>query len=236
MIQVFNKEYWVKSSDDNITLSSLHPVRASLLSEILLHKLMIEESNVLMLSLQFTDFYPQTLLIDYFYRESPSSAFLKELSNICFTTWASYAGIIESLLWLSVWQYYKTHKHIINEGNSLTNNTFVFTMITDITGYFDIDNHFLLDMLEKQNPIRLNQTKGLIKQLEAKSISYSLVDDFIKLTRTKLPLTDALVGGALTYCGFTLFWYAQRGLIYVKQLTGISNGKKSINFLTSHTD
>lgn len=100
MLQVFNKEYWTKSFEDNVTLSSLHPVRAMLLCDILFGKLIVDEENILLQSIQFTDYYPQTMLIDYFYNKPVNPAFLEKLSDISFSTWATYAGVIESLLWL----------------------------------------------------------------------------------------------------------------------------------------
>ena len=213
MMQVFHKEYWVKSFEDNATLSSLHPVRALLLYDIILEKLVIEEESVLLQAIQFTDHHPQTLLVDFFYRESVSPTFIENLSEIAFTTWGTYAGVIESLLWLSVWQYYKKHKHVIDEGNSLTNNTFAFIMITDVTGYLKVDNAFLLEMLEKQNPVHFQKTVDLLQQIEEKEIDYCHVDNFMRQTITRLPLTSILCFDELTYCGFALFWHAQRGFI-----------------------
>lgn len=213
MLQVFNKEYWTKSFEDNVTLSSLHPVRAMLLCDILFGKLIVDEGNILLQSIQFTDYYPQTMLIDYFYNKPVNPAFLEKLSDISFSTWATYAGVIESLLWLSVWQYYKKYEAIIDEGNSLMNNAFAFIMITDITSYLNVDTQFFWNMLKNQNPIRFQQTVNLINSIEEKSIDYYYVDEFMKKQIIKLPLKDALTSDSLTHCGFALFWHAQRDVM-----------------------
>ncbi len=213
MMEVFNKEYLVKNLDDNISLGSLHPVRALLLSEILFNKLLADEESILLQVIQCMDYYPQTLLIDFFYRKSVSTAFVNSLSDISYTTWASYAGIIESLLWLSVWQYYNKHKRIIGEGNALTNNTFVFLMMTDITGYYKLDTSLIIDVFKKKNPERIQKIEGLLQKVEEKSINYCHVDNFMKQTVMKLPFKDELKSDALTYCGFALFWHAQRGSV-----------------------
>jgi len=213
MLQIFNKEYWVRWLEDKRILSAIHPVRAMLLCEILSEKLLVDEEDVLMHSIQFTSYYPQTLLIDYFYKKNIGSTFLAELSNISFTTWDTYAGVLESLLWLSVWRYYRKYESIINEGNSLTNNTFAFLLITDITGYLEVDTGFFLDMLQKQNPTRFPQITKLLDDIKEKSINYAPVDEFIKNTIEKLPFEDTLSANSLTYCGFSLFWIAQRNFV-----------------------
>lgn len=213
MLLIFNQEYWVRSIDDNKTLSSLHPVRAMLLYDILIEKNLITEEEVLLQSVQFTDYYPRTLLIDYFYSNLVNSDFIEKLSTISYTTWATYAGVLESILWLSVWKYYKKYEDIIEQGNLLTNNTFAFTMITNITGYLEFDNQYMLDMLKKQNPKIFNEIKNLLDSIEEKTINYMLVDDFLKNTMDRLPLDDVLTSNTLTYCGFTLFWFARRDII-----------------------
>ncbi len=213
MLQVFNKEYWVRSSDNGIMLSTLHPVRATILCEILFAKLFSDESEILLKAISYTDYYPQTLIIDYFSRESVSSVFLDKLSDITFTTWATYAGVIESLLWLSVWQYYKTYENIIDEGNILTNNTFAFIMMTDITGYLKFDVQQVWDILKEANPIRFQQTIELVDRIVKKSIDYSYVDKLLKNKMSDLPLEDPLTSDSLIYCGFILFWHAQRGFM-----------------------
>lgn len=213
MLQVFNKEYWVRSSDNGIMLSTLHAVRATILCEILFEKLISHESEILLKTISFTDYYPQTLIIDYFSRESVSSVFLDKLSDITFTTWATYAGVIESLLWLSVWQYYKTYENIIDEGNILSNNSFAFLMMTDITGYLKIDVQQLWNMFKETNPIRFQQTIDLLDRIEEKSIDYSCVDKLLKKKMSELPLEDSLNSDSLTYCGYILFWHAQRGFM-----------------------
>lgn len=213
MLLIFNQEYWVRSSDDNITLSCLHPVRAKLLYDILIEKELISDEEVLLQSIQFTDYYPKTLLIDYFYHHSISTDFIAKLSTLSYTTWDTFAGVLESLLWLSVWQYYKKHEEIIEQGNLLTNNAFAFTMITDITGYLDFDNKYLLDMFKNKNPMIFHKANNLLDSISEKKINYMHVDDFLKNTMDRLPLDDVLTSNTLIYCGFTLFWFARRDIL-----------------------
>lgn len=215
MLLVFSQEYWVRSID-GISLSSLHPVRAMLLYDILIEKNLITEEEVLLQSIQFTNYYPKTLLIDYFYLKPADSDFIEKLSGLSYTTWGTYAGVLESILWLSVWKYYKKHETIIEQGNLLTNNTFAPIMITNITGYLKFDNQYMLDILEKQNPKMFHKAKKLLDSIEGKTINYMLVDEFLKNTADKLPLDDVLISDSLTYCGFTLFWFAKRD-IFLKE-------------------
>ncbi len=220
MLLVFSQEYWVRSID-GISLSSLHPVRAMLLYDILIEKNLITEEEVLLQSIQFTDYYPKTLLIDYFYSKPLNSDFIEKLSDLSYTTWGTYAGVLESILWLSVWKYYKKYETIIEQGNLLTNNTFAFIMITNITGYLEFDNQYMLDMLKKQNPKIFHEANKLLDSIEEKTINYMLVDEFLKNTMDRLPLDDVLTSDALTYCGFTLFWFAKRD-IFLKESIFIS--------------
>lgn len=221
MLLIFNQEYWVRSIDDNKTLSSLHPVRAMLLYDILIKKILITEEDVLLQSVQFTDYYPRTLLIDYFYSNLVNLDFIEKLSTLSYTTWATYAGVLESILWLSVWKYYKKYETIIEQGNLLTNNTFAFIMITNITGYLEFDNQYMIDMLKKQNPKIFHEANKLLDGIEEKTINYMLVDEFLKNTMDRLPLDDVLTSDTLTYCGFTLFWFAKRD-IFLKESIFIS--------------
>lgn len=220
MLLVFSQEYWVRSID-GISLSSLHPVRAMLLYDILIEKNLITEEEVLLQSIQFTDYYPKTLLIDYFYFKPVNSDFIEKLSDLSYTTWDTYAGVLESILWLSVWKYYKKYETIIEQGNLLTNNTFALIMITNITGYLEFDNQYMLDMLKKQNPKIFNEAKKLLDIIDEKTINYMIVDEFLKNTMDRLPLYDALTSDSLTYCGFTLFWFAKRD-IFLKESISIS--------------
>lgn len=213
MLLIFNQEYWVRSLDDKVTLYSLHPVRAMLLYDILIEKTLVIEEEVLLQSIKFTDYYPKTLLIDYYYMNPGNSNFIEKLSTLPYTTWATYTGVLESLLWLSVWTYYKKYESIIEQGNLLTNNTFAAIMITDITGYLKFDNQAILDIWKKQNPKKLQQVIKLLEDMKEKTISYTLADDFLKNTKDRLPLEEILKSDALIYCGFSLFWFARRNII-----------------------
>lgn len=210
MLSVFEKEYFLRVSNDKKHLESLHALRASILYDILKEESLFSELDNLKLSLQIIEDVPLMLVVEFFYENEISFNVIKVLATIKYNSWSVYAGVLKAVLWGEVYTYYWLNKVTIDIGNELINN-FVMFGITDVTGYLkNIDFSFFEDILEKNNSPSFKEFIELKSTLKSTTLSYELLDSFITESISTLPFDTVVRAEDLTAMGFSLYWFSLR--------------------------
>lgn len=210
MLSVFEKEYFLRESEDRVHLESLHALRATILFDILKENSILTEFDNLKLALQIIEDVPLMLVVEFFQRNKISSDIVRTLATIKYNSWSVYAGVLKAVVWAEVYSYYWQNKSIIDKGNTLINN-FIMFGITDITGYLKgIDLTVFWDVLKNQNLDKYQSIQDLILTLDTKTLSYEYLDVFIVESSSNLPFNITMRAEDLTSMGFSLFWFSKR--------------------------
>ncbi len=240
MLNIFEREYFVRTLEDGKYLESLHTLRASILYELLEDEVIFPEKDILISTLKSINDNAVMLVVEFIYKHGISNEFIDSISTITYDTWLLYGSVLKAVLWAEVYNFYSANKEIILEGDSLLNNTFTMFGIADATGYLkNIDSAAFFDIIGKDNPDRKNHVLDTIKKLSPAKIQYHFVDRFFGSTIGQLPLNKVITLDELTPAGFALFWMALRGVFIEAPTNGFTfaeeinnnNTDEYLNFL-----
>jgi hypothetical protein len=212
MLNTFEKEYFLRTINDGRYIEPLHALRATIIYEILKDESLFPELQVLTAALNSTDDNALMVVVSYIYENGITDEVVDQLASIKYGTWTLYASVLKSLLWTEVYTYFQKNKSVINEGDSLSNNSFPLLFLGDITGYYSsMDLSTFGDILEKQRPGIRKKIDDVLAKLNPRKIEYSYVDRFMQCTVDHFPVSQTLTEQELTSAGYSLFWLAKRG-------------------------
>lgn len=235
MLKTFEKEYFLKVSDDNKSIETLHALRSKILYDILINKLLVDEKDIFKLAVNCINDSPFMFIVEYIYRNGISNELIEVLINVNSFSWKIYSGMMKALLWGEVHNYYNLNKTFISEGDKITNNTFVMLFINDITGLLgDCDISSFLDILA-QNSDKKQKLDKLLSKIEYKKINYKFLDLFIEKTYDKLKFNKVIEIEDLSSIGFILYWLSLRNKYILEENLKFSE-KIGMNNLNSFLD
>lgn len=210
MLDLFEKEYFLRTVSNGRFIESLHALRATVIYDILKDEILFPELDVLIAALSSTDENALMMVVAFIYENGISSRVVDALSTVKYSSWTVYASVLKALLWSEVWEYYQKNKTAIDEGNLISNNSFPILFLGDVTGYYaPMDLSAFGDFLEKNRPGVTKEIETVLMKLNPRTIEYSHVDRFIQSTIDTLPVCQEQ-DGELTPAGYCLFWFAKR--------------------------
>lgn len=210
MLKHFEKEYFIKVSDDGKYVKPLHSVRAKILYDILKHDSTLDEQITLLCSLRVISGFFQPLLVEYFFENiDEADIVVDEIIKIKFDSWTGIASALSSILWLDAYKFYLTNKAVIQQGNESFSDNFVMFM-GDITGYHNFSYHNLNNIFGLTAPEAYSRLETLMKSLPQENLDYQYTDIFINGIKPALNGKTVACTDNLSEVGFVLFWFAHR--------------------------
>ena len=144
---------------------------------------MFDKENILMKTLGVIEHNATQMLIEYVYGTRITEDFINNIANIEYLSIEVYADIVKALLWCEIYYYYQMNKKVIEEGNLLFNNQFMFLGNTDITGLLEIDT--LQDICKVFNNVKPDfeeQMRNQLSKLPMLKLDYRFLDCFFEIT------------------------------------------------------
>lgn len=211
MLKLFQKEYFIKIVSNN-HIDCLHSLRATLLTQIIKELNIFSEDELLLLALQSVDANVDMIVIEFAYENGISETLINSIGEIDYTSWNLYSGVLRAMLWYDVMRLYISNKFMIHQGDAIFNGNFIMFGVGDVTGYLDkdIDMSLLFKTASKQNPERGKLMREFADLFKNKKIDYIFVDQFISLTKNKLPPIDLYKVNELSSIGFAFLWLKKR--------------------------
>lgn len=207
-----SKEYLLKSSDDGRYIEALHPLRASIICDILQGKIAYSPSQLLLAVLKCVEGrYPQLILMDYFTQNLYEPSLISEITAVSCRDWTMFACILNTMLWLDVKMYVERNQKVFdvlvaNKGKGWL----VFTPI-DISGELR-SNEIIVESLTSIVPEMVEGIKRDIEwmknSLTSTVITYNNTDLWVK--DSTIPLNVPKSDSEWSDLGYSLFWLAKR--------------------------
>lgn len=214
LLQQFEKEFFVKISDNGERIKCLHSVRAHLIIKCLEGKFGFNYLQALLLTLSVIDNSTIYLLLEYFSKNKVSEEVVDEFSNISFEDLSVVEDILRGLLWLSITDYLSVNKKVIEEGNRIFTNNYVMIALCDITGFIDTrqTTSDLLKIYDKKRPGIIDEVNSLINRQTTRFLEYeypkrfldNIANSIIEFVEKKTVNTRSL--------GYILFWANKLGV------------------------
>jgi len=194
-IQRFKDEYLIREISDDTYIEALHPIRATILSEVLKSLTNDEPINDLLNCIGCINGHNlQYLLMDYFTENSYNKQIVKDITLVVQKDWASFAGTVKAMLWLDVKRYYEGNAQVIADLIEGKGKGWLCLMPIDISGLIRPDE-FVFENLIKDDSFPgidkgalLHDIEDLRASLSSLSIDFEASDTFI-LTAT-IPTSD----------------------------------------------
>lgn len=214
-IQRFKDEYLIKEISGNAYIEALHPIRATILCEIL-QSLTNDEPIVNLLNcIGCIDRHNlQYLLMDYFTEYPYKKQIINDIIPVVQNDWASFAEVIKAMLWLDVKRYYESNAQVISNLINKRGKSWPCMMPTDISGLIR-PNEFLLENLVKSDSFTGIDKNALIQAIEnlraslsSLSIDFEATDTFI--ISATIPTSEIKDDNDCDALGYSLFWLAKR--------------------------
>jgi len=117
--QLFEKEYLLRVSDDGALVFGLHPIRSTVLADILTDPVFSPWAESASKCLQcMEELDVESFLLHAFARRGPDDVqvLLHALASYHSATWGAIAGVTRALLWLGIHEYVGANRTIIQEA------------------------------------------------------------------------------------------------------------------------
>jgi hypothetical protein len=180
---LFEDEYLIRRSDDNIHIEALHPIRSKLLAEVLVDPAFspwIHAAQCVIPSIPEADL--ETFLL-YSFVEKPNEFqdLFDSLKKLNIETWKAAAGIGRALLWFGIRSHVLENKEVINSARLLAGNDGYSLLIqTDIGGAMETNPiEELINILGKDNPIATKNAMDLRQQISSSQTVYKYISEWL---------------------------------------------------------
>lgn len=214
LLQQFEKEFFVKISDNGERIKCLHSVRAHLIIKCLEGKFGFNYLQALLLTLSVIDNSTIYLLLEYFSKNKVSEEVVDEFSNISFEDLSVVEDILRGLLWLSITDYLSVNKKVIEEGNRIFTNNYVMIALGDITGFIDTrqTTSDLLKIFDKKRPGIIDEVNSLINRQTTRFLEYEYPKRFLEnISNSIIEFVEKKTVNTRSL-GYILFWANKLGV------------------------
>lgn len=175
----YEQEYLIRLSSDRQYIEALHPIRSTLLMELLVDTDIESWSDLATkaLPMALESSWETFLLSAYVYHSENFDELINLTLNLTPKTWRGFAGVLRCLLWLGVKIYVDNNKDILDQAVDLMGqDSFWFVMDLNFAGEYAKDIDGWWDTLS--DDLIAPENKNLIRQIRD---SQSPKDDVFKL-------------------------------------------------------
>lgn len=195
ILQRFEKEYLLRASVDQRNVEALHPVRSTILAEILDDPAFAPQEEIALETLAFIPEADLQIFLLYVFSRLPNCGKQVQaaLSDLRVTSWTGAAGVGRSLIWWGIRCYQEDNRNIFNEAEHLAGDAWSYFMYPDITGAGVSDpGAELLAALRSTNPQLIGSLEELRSQLPPTRLIFDPLADWMSTCRiTDVPSSYA---------------------------------------------
>jgi len=202
------KEYLVRSSDDGRFIEILHPLRGSIINDILHEKIMADEEDILLLSIECVESrYLQMLLMYYFTYNEYQEILIHKIAGLNYRDWDAYSNALNAMLWLDVKLYVERNAVILNRLFAEKGIGWSIFSPLDVSGKIR-PGVYMAESLVKIHPQITVDFEKIKQQFSSDMIGYNSLNIWIATAKPpkEIPESDS----EWSSMGYSLFWLAQQ--------------------------
>lgn len=173
-LQLLEREYFLRPSDDRRYIESLHPIRSGILAHELTDSVFAPWTESARLAINHM---PETdleafLLYAFARRRTDIPSLVEIVAQHRPKTWSGVAAIVRSLLWLGVLEYVDANMALIAEAQTIFKHAWYMVLSYDIGGIAPGGDEQFLEGLEIFNPSAVEVARTLRSKQTDKRIVY----------------------------------------------------------------
>ena len=210
-IRRFKDEYLVREIPGD-RLEALHPVRAQIIYDTLCQLICSTSREIIFQTIPcLTPENVYYVLLDYFSHTKFDITDIKNMANLEYSEWASYASVVKTMLWLDVKRYVDSNIDFLQAFIKKYGKAWLCFIPLDPTGIDrpgELIAEGMKDILTRHNPnvqCIIDEVKDSLTSL---SIDYVATDCFLR--ECVQPMAVPTTGTEKTSMGYSLFWLHQR--------------------------
>ena len=235
-MQRFTDEYLIRETLDKAYIEALHPIRATILCEVLKSLTIDGPIDDLLNCIGCIEGYNvQYLLMDYFTENPYNKQIVKDITPVVQNDWLSFAGTIKAMLWLDVKRYYESNAQVISNLIEDKGKGWLCLIPIDISGLLRPGEFVFENLIKDESSLGIDKVallqaiENIRASLSSLSIDFEAIDTFI-LSAT-IPISDIKNNDDCDAFGYSLFWLAKRN----RALSEVKLNEYSWNILL-HSD
>ncbi len=203
-LEIFEKEYLIAVKDERL-ISSVHPIRSKLLTEILCDEFIYSKLETAVECAMVTNEHEifeffTSFVID----QAPSKNQFLQMCNFKLNTWEGYLGVIRSLLWFGVKNYVDEHVDVFEEAYEKIGESYIYALGVDIASAMHIDIEDSILNLEGIRQEFKEFILSLRSRMEDKKWIFECLKDWIENSDT--PDQIHYEESEITSFGQVIFW------------------------------
>lgn len=162
IIQKFEREYLLKQTENQKYITGLHPIRSTLLCDLLFDEFVFARKDEVAKCLDVieeTDIYPFLLKCLYDQIISPHEL-IENFKNRPQLSWARYRALINCLLWAGARDYIIANKSVFNEAYHIFGDLGI--MFLDVFHGVELDMSTIWEVIDEEKKAHVNRLKKLV--------------------------------------------------------------------------
>lgn len=234
MLSCFEKEYFIKMTDDKAYIECLHVLRARIIYKVIMEQGLYNCEKILLNTLGIIEHNATQMLVEYVYENGITEELVNKIATIKYLNIEVYADMTKALLWCEVYHFLCMNSDVIAEGDRVFNNNFTLFGTGDITGLLQVD------VFNNINEDFETKMKELKSKLPMQKIEYKFLDCLFQKTCDQLLVRYKIIEDDLNAWGYVLFWLACRNFYLeesdVEDIDWKADIDASLNFALSVTE
>jgi hypothetical protein len=210
-LDLFEKEYLFRLNESGNYITTLHPIRAKILVEILFNdEILTSKKYYIKKCIDIiVDEDLEFFLLHVFQKQKINKEILDYLHNVQLTSWTGFNGITNSLLWLGIKEYIEKKRNAIDQAYSEFGYGWYVVLGLDISEAIQSNpiNIFKDFDLPIKSEIK-EEVDNWQKDLQKETISiYKFIKDYLE--KSNLPAKTPENDKDWASCGESLFWFGK---------------------------
>lgn len=133
ILELFEEEYLLRTSEDGTLVGGLHPIRSTILADLLTDPICTWADSVsTFLPFIFEQDVGSFLLYAFSRHLLELESLLSALNNYQPRNWIAISGVVRALIWLGIREYVESNKQLILEAYQRVNHGWAFVLDFDI--------------------------------------------------------------------------------------------------------
>ncbi len=180
---LFEDEYLIRRSDDQIHIEAIHPIRSKILVEVLVDPVFspwVDSALFVMPTIPETDL-ETFLLYSFVERPQDFESLLRGVKGLNIKSWGAVAAIGRALLWFGIHNHTIENKHVINAARGFAGGDGCSLLLhADIGGATDQNPiEELISILGKNNPTASQNARALRQQISDPTVVYQYIKEWL---------------------------------------------------------
>lgn len=193
-LELLEREYFLRLSDDRLHITALHPVRSQIITELTSDPALTPWFEAAKLTLNCINSEDLGVFLLYVFSRNfeEASGLLPFLKRIKVSNWFEVSSIAKALIWFGIKNFISENRALFDEADQILPDSWYYFLNSNIAQIKDsIDSKSLFEILAKKRPEIPISFQEIDRRVVGIDLIYSYLNDWLNsIESVELPTTD----------------------------------------------